>query len=112
VGRVTDIIFLSGFAPPWVRVVGEIFVGYIWWSVDISLVVWGLCFGKVGGVEERSGLNCTLIISSQKGTGHPSEPGFALGFFLGSCLSGEFFLATGLPHLHCLLFGVLGWVSV
>uniref|UniRef100_A0A8C7HCS9 Integrin alpha FG-GAP repeat containing 2 n=1 Tax=Oncorhynchus kisutch TaxID=8019 RepID=A0A8C7HCS9_ONCKI len=27
-------------------------------------------------------------------------------------LSREFFLATVLLHLHCLLFGVLGWVSV
>jgi positive regulator of sigma E activity len=35
-----------------------------------------------------------------------------LGFFLGSGLSREFFLATVLLHLHCLLFGVLGWVSV
>ena len=32
--------------------------------------------------------------------------------FLGSSLSREFFLATVLLHLHCLLFGVLGWVSV
>jgi hypothetical protein len=36
---------------------------------------------------------------------HPSEPGSSLGFFLGSCLSREFFLATVLLHLHCLLFG-------
>ena len=35
-----------------------------------------------------------------------------LGFFLGFGLSMEFFLATVLLHLHCLLFGVLGWVSV
>uniref|UniRef100_A0A8C7VZJ1 Ndrg family member 3a n=1 Tax=Oncorhynchus mykiss TaxID=8022 RepID=A0A8C7VZJ1_ONCMY len=49
---------------------------------------------------------------SQKRTGHPSEPGFSLGLFLGSCLSREFFQAVVLLHLHCLLFGVLGWVSV
>ena len=49
---------------------------------------------------------------SQKRTGHPSEPGSSLGFFLGSGLSREFFVATVLLHLHCLLFGVLGWVSV
>ena len=58
---------------------------------------------------------CTVIIStrhSQKRTGHPSEPGSSLGFFLGSCLSREFFLANLLLHLHCFLFGVLGWVSV
>ena len=56
---------------------------------------------------------CSVIIStqhSQKGTGHPSEPGSSLGFFLGSCLSREVFLAT--VPLHCLLFLVLGWVSV
>jgi hypothetical protein len=49
---------------------------------------------------------------SQKRTGHPSEPGSALGFFLGSGLSREFSLATVLLHLHYLLFGVFGWVSV
>uniref|UniRef100_A0A8C7IU92 Extended synaptotagmin-like protein 1b n=1 Tax=Oncorhynchus kisutch TaxID=8019 RepID=A0A8C7IU92_ONCKI len=43
---------------------------------------------------------------------HPSQPGSSLVFFLGSCLSKEFFLATVLLHLHCLLFEVLGWVSV
>ena len=42
----------------------------------------------------------------------PEEPGSSLGFFLGFGLSREFFLATILLHLHCLLFGVLGWVSV
>ena len=51
-------IFLSVLAPPLlVRAVGEIFVGYpqpclrvvSWWFEDIPLVVWGLCFGKVGG---------------------------------------------------------------
>jgi hypothetical protein len=68
-------------------------------------------------LEEQSGLKCpcTLIIStrhSQKRTGHPSEPGSSLGFLLGSCLSREFFLATVLLHQHCLMFGVLGWVSV
>ena len=67
-------------------------------------------------LEEQSGLKwpCTLIIStrhSQKRTGHPSEPGSSLSFFLGSCLSREFFLATVLLHLHCLMFAVLGWVS-
>ena len=36
----------------------------------------------------------------------------SLGFFLGFGLSREFFLATVLLHLHCLLFGDLGWVSV
>ena len=41
-----------------------------------------------------------------------AQPGSSLGFFLGPCLSREFFLATVLLHLHCLLFGVLGWVSV
>ena len=35
-----------------------------------------------------------------------------LSFFLGSGLSREFFLAAVLLHLHCLLFGVLCWVSV
>ena len=34
------------------------------------------------------------------------QPGSSLGFFLGFCLSREFFLATVLQHLHCLLFGV------
>ena len=38
--------------------------------------------------------------------------GSSLGFFLGYCLSREFFLSPVLLHLHCLLFGVLGWVSV
>jgi hypothetical protein len=45
-------------------------------------------------------------------TSHPSKPGSSLGFFLGFGLSREFFLATVLLHLHCLLFGVLGLVSV
>jgi hypothetical protein len=45
---------------------------------------------------------------SQKRTGHPSEPGSSLGFFIGSGFSREFFLATVLLHLHCLMFGVLG----
>ena len=58
---------------------------------------------------------CSVIIStrhSQKRTGHPSKPGSSLGFFLGFGLSKEFFLATVLLHLYCLLFGDLGWVSV
>jgi hypothetical protein len=38
--------------------------------------------------------------------------GSSLDFFLGFGLSREFFLATVLLHLHWLLFGVLGWVSV
>ena len=42
----------------------------------------------------------------------PLNAWFSLGFFLGSGLSRKFFLATELLHLHCLLFGVLGWVSV
>ena len=33
-------------------------------------------------------------------------------WFLSRCLSREFFLATMLLHLHCLLFVILGWVSV
>ena len=33
-------------------------------------------------------------------------------WFLCSCLSREFFQATVPLHLHCLLCGVLGWVSV
>jgi hypothetical protein len=49
---------------------------------------------------------------SQKRTGHPTYPGSSQGFFLGFGLSREFSLATVLLHLHCLLFGVLGWVSV
>ena len=58
---------------------------------------------------------CSVIIStrhSQKRTGHPTYPGSSLGFFLGFSLSREFFLATVLLHLHCLLFKVLGWLSV
>jgi hypothetical protein len=58
---------------------------------------------------------CAVTIStqhSQKRTGHPSEPGSSRGFFLGFYLSKEFFLATVLLHLHCLLFRVLGCVSV
>ena len=55
-GLVTDVIFLSVFAPQACAV--EIFVDYMqpclrvvsWWSVDIPLVLWGLCFEKVGGV--------------------------------------------------------------
>ena len=43
---------------------------------------------------------------------YPGIYGSSLGFFLGSGLSREFFLATVLLHLHCLLVGVLGWVSV
>jgi hypothetical protein len=41
---------------------------------------------------------------------YPSEPDSSLGFFLASYLSRELFLL--LLYLHCLLFGVLGWVSV
>ena len=35
-----------------------------------------------------------------------------LNMVLGFGLSRELFLATVLLHLHCLLFGVLGWVSL
>jgi hypothetical protein len=49
---------------------------------------------------------------SQKKNDNPSEPGSSLGFFLGSGLSMCFFLAAMILHLNCLLFGVLGWVSV
>ena len=46
-GLVTDVIFLSGLAPPLVRAMGEIFVGYThpylkvvsWGLADIPLVV-------------------------------------------------------------------------
>uniref|UniRef100_A0A4W5QJU1 TP53 induced glycolysis regulatory phosphatase b n=1 Tax=Hucho hucho TaxID=62062 RepID=A0A4W5QJU1_9TELE len=47
---------------------------------------------------------CSVIICtrhSQKRTGHPSQPGSSLGFFLGFGLSREFFLATVLLHLQC-----------
>ena len=37
---------------------------------------------------------------------------FLSKFFLRSGHSRELFLAIVLLHLHCLLFGVLGWVSV
>jgi hypothetical protein len=57
-------------------------------------------------------LQYNLHRRSQKRSGHTSEPGSSLGFFINSCLSREFFLTTVLLHLHCLLFGVLGWVSV
>jgi hypothetical protein len=48
---------------------------------------------------------------------HPAQseedwPPLIAWFFLGFGLSREFFLATVLLHLHCLLFGVLDWVSV
>ena len=52
---------------------------------------------------------------------HPAQPEedwpphiawFLSRFFLGFGLSREFFLGTVLLHLHCLLFGVLGRVSV
>jgi hypothetical protein len=49
---------------------------------------------------------------ARRGLANTSEPGSSLGFFLGSGLSMEFFLATVLLQLQCLLFGVLGWVSV
>jgi hypothetical protein len=42
----------------------------------------------------------------------PLRAWFLSVFFLGSCLSREFFLATVLLHLPYLLFGVLGWVYV
>jgi hypothetical protein len=50
------------------------------------------------------------LVQPEKTT--PPEPGSSLGFFLGFCLSREFFLTNVLLHLHCLLFGVLGCVSV
>uniref|UniRef100_A0A8C7CC18 Tripartite motif-containing protein 16-like n=1 Tax=Oncorhynchus kisutch TaxID=8019 RepID=A0A8C7CC18_ONCKI len=69
----------------------------------------GACYWEV----EWTGVElCGLHRHSQKRTGHTSLPGSSLGFFLGFGLSREFFLATVLLHLHCLLFGVLGWVSV
>jgi hypothetical protein len=43
---------------------------------------------------------------------HTQLDGSSLGFFLNPGLSREFFLATVLLHLHCLIFGFLGWVSV
>uniref|UniRef100_A0A3P8YQI1 HMG box domain-containing protein n=1 Tax=Esox lucius TaxID=8010 RepID=A0A3P8YQI1_ESOLU len=43
---------------------------------------------------------------SQKRTGHPSEPGSSLGFFLNIELLREFFLATEVQHYCCLLLGV------
>ena len=46
------------------------------------------------------------------GTRNTTEHWQHYSFFLGFGLSREFFLATVLLHLHCLLFGVLGWVSV
>ena len=39
-----------GWRPPLGCAVAEIFVGYKLVVEDIPLVVWGLCFGKVGGV--------------------------------------------------------------
>jgi hypothetical protein len=44
---------------------------------------------------------------------HPEEDWPPLiAWFHSRFLSREFFLATELLHLHCLPFGVLGWVSV
>ena len=73
------------------------------WSKSAAIDVKESCFSL--------GSYFNSIQHSQKRTGHPSEPVSALGFFLGSCLSREFFLATVLLRLHYLLFGVLGWVS-
>jgi hypothetical protein len=46
---------------------------------------------------------------------HPAQPEEDwpphIAWFLSRFLP-RFFLATVLLHLHCLLFGVLGWVSV
>ena len=51
-------LLIQFYAPSRVCALKEIFVGFTqsclrvvsWWSVDIPLVVWGLCFGKVGWV--------------------------------------------------------------
>ena len=46
----SDMIFLSGFAPPRACAV-EVGLGVVrWWSADIPLVVWWCAFGKLGGV--------------------------------------------------------------
>ena len=66
-------IFLSGLAPPWAHAMEEIFVAYTqaclrvvsWWSVDIPLVVWGLCFGKVSGVKYCLDLSGSIVECGQ-----------------------------------------------
>ena len=71
---------------------------WLWLLLDLAGHLW----------KVETSWPCTVTIStrhSQKRTGHPSELGSPLGFFLGSCLS-RFFLVTVLLHLHCLPFRV------
>ena len=80
-------------------------------TATLTIIIWP-CWSSM---NVWTSWPCSVIISnkhSQKRTGHPSEPGSSLRFFLGTGLSREYFLDTVLLHLHCFLFGILGWVSV
>jgi hypothetical protein len=99
---------LTALPPSWAHAVEENFVGYTqpclrvvsWWSVDIPLGVWGLCFGKVGGViyclvgpvwgYRRSWPQCPLI--------HP-----CLQYLCCSCLCARVSLLSGVIILYYLV---------
>ena len=66
-----------------------------------SLAYWCSSMPSLGGVRHLSVLSHWHDL-----------PVWVGGFFLGFGLSMEFFLSTVFLHLHCLLIGVLGWVSV
>uniref|UniRef100_A0A674BWR4 Ndrg family member 3a n=1 Tax=Salmo trutta TaxID=8032 RepID=A0A674BWR4_SALTR len=68
----------------------------------------------VQGMGYSKYTSLTFLCKCSGGKGHAAQSHSLQrhSLFLGSCLSREFFLAIVLLHLHCLLFGVLDWVSV
>ena len=76
----------------------------------------------VGGLESvcyiwsispvLSGVLCEFKYALSNSLWPPLIAWFLSRFSLGFGLSREFFLATVLLHLYCLLFGFLGWLSV
>ncbi|XP_071253412.1 NADH dehydrogenase (ubiquinone) complex I, assembly factor 6-like isoform X1 [Salvelinus alpinus] len=78
-------------------------------NVELAQAGEGLCFPE----DYRSDADAVLEdYSGGDLQGRPPSAACQCRTMEGSGLSREFFLATVLLHLHCLLFGVLGWVSV
>ena len=78
-------------------------IWFVWWTrtIYVRMGIYNKCIVYYwGSLSFYSSIACYCGV-----LGHPSEPGSSLGFFLGFGLSREFFLATVLLHLHCLLFG-------
>ena len=87
---VPELLFSNPLRPSLPHLLSRPLNAWLWKSTWHFLL---RCWPVAPSITTMIITGCTLIIStrhSQKRTGHPSEPGSSLGFFLGSCISREF----------------------